>query len=107
MSSTDQPTCTHGYAFHEFCGTCHRTGRRIDAVHMPAHYKAGGDIECIDAMVSAFGAENVRVFCRIAAFKYLWRHEHKGGDEDLRKAIWYLRFSLGDDPRGAYRGEAK
>ena len=105
MTSIDQPTCTHGYAFHEFCGTCHRTGRRTDAVHTPAHYKAGSDIECIDAMVAAFGLDAVRSHCRITAFKYLWRFNHKGqADADIKKAIWYLRFSVGDDPR-EYRSE--
>lgn len=24
------------------------------------------------------------------ALKYVWRERHKGGDEDLRKAEWYL-----------------
>jgi hypothetical protein len=32
-----------------------------------------GEIECIDAMVSAFGTEHVRIFCQLNAFKYIWR----------------------------------
>ena len=70
-----------------------------DPVEWPAHYNQG-NIECIDAMVSAFGMEYVVIYCRLAAFKYMWRFKHKGrAEEDLNKAIWYLRFSLGDDPR--------
>lgn len=70
-----------------------------DPVHTPSHYLTG-DIECIDAMVAAFGEERVRTYCEIAAFKYNWRLHHKGNpDQDRQKAIWYMRFAAGDDPR--------
>ena len=36
---------------------------------------------------------------QLNAFKYLWRAEKKGGKQDIDKAIWYLRYSNGDDPR--------
>lgn len=69
-----------------------------DAVR-PSHYNPN-DIECIDAMVSAFGEEAVRIFCRLNAFKYLWRANKKGTQfQDVEKAIWYSRMSIGDDPR--------
>ena len=55
----------------------------------PAHYNQGA-VECIDAIESALGAEGFRAYCRGNAMKYVWRSEHKGGDESLRKAIWYL-----------------
>lgn len=65
----------------------------IDEIHSnvdhPAHYNQGG-IECIDAMVSAYGREAVQSFCIINAFKYLWRAEKKNQVEDIDKAIWYL-----------------
>lgn len=78
-----------------------------DKVNSPNHYASGDEyIECIDAMMAAFGAESVRVFCEISAFKYLWRMNRKGASsEDKKKAIWYLKFALstgtdGDaDPR--------
>lgn len=60
-----------------------------DAVNHPSHYTQGR-IECIDAMESAFGAEELAAYCKIAAFKYIWRMENKGGIEDIKKAIWYL-----------------
>ena len=62
-------------------------------VDHPSHYNQGG-IECIDAMVAAYGKEAVSVFCLLNAFKYLWREEHKNGKEDLEKAIWYLKKRL-------------
>lgn len=60
-----------------------------DVVNHPAHYTQGG-IECIDAMKAAFGADELAVYCKIAAFKYIWRCEHKNGLEDVKKAVWYL-----------------
>lgn len=75
----------------------------FDAVIRPSHYNQSDDIECIDAMVAAFGIDAVCEHCRITAFKYLWRYNHKGrAKEDIDKAIWYLQFSQGNDPR-AYR----
>ena len=64
-----------------------------DPVTHPAHYTQGG-VECIDAMVAAYGKEAVSTFCLLNAFKYLWRSEHKNGKQDLEKAIWYLKKRL-------------
>lgn len=69
-----------------------------DPVRRPKHYTQG-EVECIDAMVSAFGEDAVRRWAHLNAFKYLWRAEHKGGEQDRAKAIWYLRWANGDDPR--------
>ena len=60
-----------------------------EKVNHPAHY-ASGEIECIDAMLSAFGKQEVQIFCKLNAFKYLWRSEHKNGSEDMQKAQWYI-----------------
>ena len=75
-----------------------------DDVNTPEHYI--GEIECIDAMVQCFGIEQVQIYSKLAAFKYLWRSEYKhkdGGKQDLAKAGWYLRFTNGDDPRKTNR----
>lgn len=68
-----------------------------DNVNHPVHYTQGG-IECIDAMISAFGKDAVKTYCHINAFKYVWRSNHKNGNEDIEKAIWYLKkyLELGD-----------
>lgn len=59
-------------------------------VEHPHHYNQG-DIECWDAMISAFGTEKVKTYCVLNAFKYVWRHDEKGDDvKDLGKAIIYL-----------------
>jgi hypothetical protein len=72
----------------------------FDSVSKPSHY-ADCDVECIDAMCSAFGQHNVALYARINAFKYIWRaaEKHSCPDEDIKKAIWYLKFSIGEDPR--------
>lgn len=59
-----------------------------DNVNHPRHYI--GKYECIDVMVDALGTEAVKQFCICNAFKYLYRHRKKNGDEDIRKAYWYL-----------------
>ena len=69
-----------------------------EAVNAPSHY--AGDIECIDAMVQQFGAEDVKTACVVQAFEMLWRWKAKGdADENLHKAHWWLSYALGDDPR--------
>lgn len=61
---------------------------QFDAVSKPSHY-AAGDIECIDAMIAAYGPEAVKDFCKCNAFKYQWRFDKKNGEEDIKKAQWY------------------
>ena len=61
-----------------------------DMVNHPAHYEGQTSMECIEAMQISFGKKAVVDFCLCNAFKYLWRHRHKNGSEDLRKAQWYL-----------------
>ena len=68
-----------------------------DNVNHPPHYTQGG-IECIDAMVAAFGAEAVKTYCKINAFKYVWRTDYKNGAEDIEKADWYLKKYLSLKP---------
>jgi hypothetical protein len=60
-----------------------------DLVNAPPHYRQG-DIECIDAIRSALTDDEFRGYVKGNAIKYLWREKHKGGDEDLKKAAWYL-----------------
>lgn len=60
-----------------------------DSVDHPSHYKTG-KFECIDVMVETQGVEAVRDFCICNAFKYLYRHNSKNGDEDVAKAHRYL-----------------
>ena len=65
-----------------------------DNVNHPDHYNSGG-IECIDAMIAAYGKDFMIDFCVCTAFKYLWRHKYKNSSlEDRKKAVWYLNKSI-------------
>jgi hypothetical protein len=66
-----------------------RTGNMSDNVNSPNHYRQG-EVECIDAIQSALTPEEFRGYCKGNALKYVWRERHKGGEESIRKAQWYL-----------------
>ena len=59
-------------------------------VYHPNHYN--GKYECIEVMRDVFGDEAVKTFCKLNAFKYLWRASKKNGDEDLEKAYYYTNY---------------
>ena len=68
--------------------------KKDDPVTHPAHY-CTGKYECIEVMTEVFGVEAVQAFCRLNAFKYLFRSDRKNGVEDIKKANWYLtRFLM-------------
>ena len=70
-------------------GFCPMPKRKVEMVHHPDHYNVG-NIECIDAIESALSPDQFAGFCRGNAIKYIWRCDSKGGNEDLKKALWYL-----------------
>jgi hypothetical protein len=72
---------------------CSTDSIKNDVVNHPSHYTQG-DIECIDAIEAALGAEGFKAYCKGACIKYLWRTEHKNGLEDLQKCQWYLNKLL-------------
>lgn len=59
-----------------------------DNVNHPQHYQ--GKYECIDEMISLFGVEAVKSFCRCNTYKYRFRATQKNGEEDIKKAEWYM-----------------
>ena len=65
-----------------------------EAVHSPSHYN-NYDVEVIDMMIKIWGAEAVKIFCKLNAFKYrmrvgLKKHSLEAIQEDLNKESWYL-----------------
>ena len=61
-----------------------------EMVNHPSHYNQG-DIECIDAMISAKGLEKTIAFCECSVFKYDWRLGNKDAEEqEVGKIKWYL-----------------
>lgn len=65
---------------------------KVNNVEHPKHYSGSCSLECIDVMRIIFGSRAVNYFCLLNAFKYLWRHKNKNGEEDLKKARWYLDY---------------
>lgn len=59
------------------------------AVDHPSHYQ--GKTEVIDIIEQATEGIDGRVAFSLGnVIKYIMRHQHKGGLEDLKKARWYL-----------------
>lgn len=67
-----------------------------NAVLHPSHYCRNGH-ECIDIIRAVLTEEEFRGYCKGNCIKYIFRCDDKGGEEDIRKAIQYLRFLLGED----------
>lgn len=65
-----------------------------DNVNNPSHYTQG-EIETIDYIQDKLTDTEFRGYCKGNILKYLSREQHKGGDEDLRKAQWYLDRLVG------------
>lgn len=63
--------------------------KAVDIVNHPPHYTTG-KVECIEAIEAALTPEEFRGYVKGVVIKYMWREKHKGGDEDLQKARWYL-----------------
>lgn len=66
------------------------TSKTTNMVDHPSHYK-GSKFECIDVMLDTFGKEELKSFCKLNAFKYLYRANKKNGMEDMKKAEWYIK----------------
>lgn len=60
-------------------------------VNHPKHYSNFCSLECIEVMELIYGKKSVFEFCKLNAFKYIWRYKGKNGKEDLEKAIWYCK----------------
>ena len=68
-----------------------------DMINSPPHYNQG-EIECIDAIEAALGAEGFKAYCRGNAIKYLWRAELKwNNNDDWAKANWYINRAYKGD----------
>lgn len=67
-----------------------------EQVNHPSHY--GGEnnpYETIKVMRAWFGDEEVKVFCKLTAFKYMSRCGKKDNNslsQDISKAEWYLNY---------------
>lgn len=59
-------------------------------VNDPLHHRAHA-IECFDEMIEMFGREDVKSYCRCAAWKHRYRAQYEGDKKrDDDKADWYI-----------------
>ena len=64
----------------------------MEQANNPSHYKSDFGLECWDAMEIIFGRKKLRTFCRMNAFKYIWRLGKKDPvDVELKKVANYQR----------------
>lgn len=89
-------TCPNCTAEGKTCSSCQQVFNLIsyDPINSPAHYNTG-DIEVIDYIEDKLGPDGFRHYCIGNVLKYVSRYEHKGGEEDLKKARWYLNRIIG------------
>ena len=64
-----------------------------DKVLNPEHYTFG-KVEIKEAWESCMSVEALRGLYKGNILKYIWRYEHKGGVEDLKKARQYLNWLI-------------
>ncbi len=69
----------------------------MNNVNSPSHYTQGY-IEAIYAIEQVLGKDGFKAFCIGNYLKYKMRAEHKGKDEDLKKAEVYLGWAVNGLP---------
>lgn len=62
-----------------------------DPINHPKHYCREGGMECLEEMELVFGANAVRTFCLLNAWKYRYRAADKNGAQDMAKSDWYMQ----------------
>jgi hypothetical protein len=80
-------TCTQGDAWIERRAS---QKQQHDNVEHPKHYTQGV-FETIDVIQDTLSPEMFEGFCLGNAIKYVSRARFKGGQEDIEKAVWYLK----------------
>lgn len=74
----------------------------FDVVKKPEHYNSGKYevIDIIDSVLTSLYATPFQAYCLGNSLKYICRAGLKGDfTEDIKKAIMYLSWAIGDDPR--------
>jgi hypothetical protein len=90
MESLSPHNCTTGFRKNGLYFKAIIMDEKKEMVNHPQHYNAGS-MECIDGLVGAFGNEEVAIFCKINAMKYIWRLGHKDDEvQEIGKIKWYL-----------------
>lgn len=79
----------------KYFGVPEKQEKQADNIDHPQHYQLPGlPCESIDVIRAVLGDEGFCKFCRGNALKYLIRADHKGGTEDLEKAMKYIGWEI-------------
>ena len=73
-----------------------------DNVKKPSHYNAGRYevIDIIESILNTLKVEPFQAYCLGNSLKYIARAGLKGDfKEDIKKALMYLQWAIGEDPR--------
>ncbi len=71
--------------------------KAIAGVEHPSHYQSNDRLECIEEMQLMFGAEAVKTFCRLNAYKYYYRAGCKSGESEAIDDILTHYGVIADD----------
>ncbi len=72
--------------------------KEAENVNHPSHYQGKTEvIEIIEQLTE--GMEGKKAFNLGNVIKYIFRHESKGGVEDLKKAAWYLNRVIEEESK--------
>lgn len=82
-----------GEKFLEEIKALYNANINFENVHQPRHYTAGS-IEVIDYIKDKLTPEQFEGYCLGNVHKYISRHKHKNGLEDLEKAKVYLGWAI-------------
>ena len=90
-ASTDWRLIVQDCKTGEYFGASKEQEGQADSIDHPQHYQLPGlPCESIEVIRAVLGDEGFCKFCRGNALKYLIRADHKGGTEDLEKAMKYI-----------------
>lgn len=84
----------HRAIYGSYCSKCYGEVDNPDKINSPSHYTQGKTevIDIIEQLTE--GMDGKRAYKLGNVVKYIFRHEHKGGKEDLEKALWYLNRAI-------------
>lgn len=80
-----------------------RSENANDLVYRPKHYTFG-QIETIDYIRDKMTPDMFQGFCMGNVLKYVSRHKHKNGVEDLKKAQVYLSWMIESEEKEVKKG---
>ena len=70
-----------------------QVNKKYDNVNHPSHYTKGA-FETIEIIKDKLTPEEFKGYIKGNIIKYITRESHKNGNEDLRKAQWYLNYLI-------------